>query len=210
MNDSNKPGKISGWLIVASAMLLLGILVAVSERAPAPSSTTQSANSAVAKTADTTEPAASVAEEPAHKHGDAEHKHADAKQTSSAIAIKMLTPADYATELDTADKVLIQVCLPENCASDRAVLERIAVDFDNVKFVQMSTADNKEFALRIEQEQKVLVEKDSSLKPLAYPVYAFKGADLNIAPVSSEEELKALIASFLGGAAEPESDDQVK
>lgn len=124
-----------------------------------------------------------------------------ANPTTIQTTIKMVTPADYAAELDTSDNVLIQLCLPEQCAADRAVLERVAPSFSAVKFVQMSTADNTEFAGRLKAENEASIKKDSSIKPLAYPVYIYKGADLNIAPVTSEEELRTFIETNLSADA---------
>lgn len=124
-----------------------------------------------------------------------------AHPTTIQTTIKMVTPADYAAELDTSNNVLIQLCLPEQCAADRAVLERVGPSFSNVKFVQMSTADNTEFAGRLKAENEASIKKNSSIKPLAYPVYIYKGADLNIAPVTSEEELRKFIETNLSADA---------
>lgn len=125
--------------------------------------------------------------------------------------IKMVTPADYATELDTSNSVLIQLCKPEKCASDVAVMQQLKPGFDNVKFVQMSTVDNAEFANRLEKEQAVLIKKDSTFKPLAYPVYVFKGADLQIAPVTTTEELRKFVEMNVasGNAESADSADAV-
>jgi hypothetical protein len=117
---------------------------------------------------------------------------AQAKETSGTI--KKVTAADYATELDTADNVLIQLCKPDQCATDRAALEALQPGFKNVKFVQMNIADNAEFANRLETEQNQMAKQDKSIKPLSYPVYIFKGADLQVAPaLKSEAELKQFI-----------------
>ncbi len=111
-------------------------------------------------------------------------------------AIKKVTPADYAKELDPAGKVLIQLCKPEQCAADLAVLLRLKPDFAEVKFVQMSSADNPDFAQRLEKEQELMVKGDSSIGPLVYPVYIFKSSDLQVAPpLKSDDELKQFIAT---------------
>lgn len=115
---------------------------------------------------------------------------------SSAATIKMVAPADYASELDNADNVLIQLCKPEQCDADRAVLERVKSGFDQVKFVQMSSRDNVEFAQRLESEQKQVAKASQSKSALIYPVYIFKSADLNVAPpLQSDDELKQFIAT---------------
>lgn len=114
----------------------------------------------------------------------------------SAAAIKAVTPADYAKELDPAGKVLIQLCKPEQCAADLAVLERLKPSFAEVKFVQMNSADNHDFAQRLEKEQELMTKGDSSIGPLVYPVYVFKSSDLQVAPpLKSDDELKQFIAT---------------
>lgn len=115
---------------------------------------------------------------------------------STGATIKMVVPADYASELDNVDNVLIQLCKPEQCDADRAVLERVRSGFDQVKFVQMSSRDNVEFAQRLESEQQQVAKASQSQSALIYPVYIFKSADLNVAPpLRSDDELKQFIAT---------------
>lgn len=115
---------------------------------------------------------------------------------SSAATIKMVAPADYASELDNTDNVLIQLCKPEQCEADRAVLERVRPGFDQVKFVQMSSRDNVEFAQRLESEQQQVAKASKSQSALVYPVYIFKSADLQVAPpLQNDDELKQFIAT---------------
>ncbi|HNB23945.1 MAG TPA: hypothetical protein PKZ32_16125 [Candidatus Melainabacteria bacterium] len=119
-----------------------------------------------------------------------------ASQTAATAPVKIVTPADYAAELDNSDNVLIQLCKPEQCDADRKVLERVKGGFATVKFVQMSSRDNPEFAQRLESEQQQLAKANNSQDTLAYPVYIFKGADLNVAPhLESEAQLKQFIAT---------------
>jgi hypothetical protein len=133
---------------------------------------------------------------PAVKQGQGNAISAAPPAMASATAIKAVTPEDYAKELDPAGNVLVQLCKPEQCAADFAVLERLKPSFAGVKFVQMNSADNPDFANRLEKEQELMVKGDSSIGPLVYPVYVFKSSDLQVAPpLKSEEELEQFIAT---------------
>lgn len=125
-----------------------------------------------------------------------------AAAATTPSSIILVTANDYATELDKADNVLIQLCKPQACASDRSVLERIQTEFAGVKFVQMNSTDNAEFALRLEREQEQVAKADKSQSALVYPVYIFKSADLQVAPpLNTDEELKQFIATNLSAGA---------
>jgi hypothetical protein len=111
------------------------------------------------------------------------------------VEIKMITPSEYAAEIDSAEQVLIQLCQPKECVANRAVLERVAAGFIGVKFVQMSTADNQVLAARTKQQRDEMKALDASKDWDAYPVYMFKGAELYVAPpITSEDELKVFIS----------------
>ncbi len=110
--------------------------------------------------------------------------------------IKVVTPADYAAELDNASNVLIQVCKPGQCKADKDVLARVRQGFAQVKFVQMSSKDNVDFAERLEREQAELAKINKTAIGLQYPVYVFKGNDLNVAPpLRTDDEVKQFIAT---------------
>lgn len=119
---------------------------------------------------------------------------------SQPTQIKMVTPADYPTEIDNAPQVLIQLCQADACAADRAVLERLAPRFVGVKFVQMSTSDNQELTERMKSERAEMQKLSPGQDWSAYPVYLFKGAELYVAPpITSDDQLKVFIetnASF--------------
>ncbi len=125
-----------------------------------------------------------------------------AAAASSPSSIKLITPNDYASELDKANNVLIQLCKTEECTANRAVLERLQAEFADVKFVQMNSADNAEFADRLEREQEQVAKADKSQSALVYPVYVFKSADLQVAPpLKTDDELKQFIATNLSAGA---------
>ncbi len=111
-----------------------------------------------------------------------------ANQATSEI--KMVTPSQYETEM--AGQVLIQLCKPEDCNADKAMLEGLPTSFIGVKFVQMATEDNREFVERLEREREQ-VPYSNIAKP-TYPLYIFKGADLQVAPeIKSQAELRQFI-----------------
>ncbi len=131
---------------------------------------------------------------------------------SSANAVQIITSGHNYEEMDKMPQALVQLCLQEECAAQKAVLDKFASSFASVAFVQMSTSDNVDFAKRIKLEQQASAEAEHNivvqywraflrymgwggeLKVVQFPIYIFKGNELNVAPaVATDEQLKQFI-----------------
>lgn len=132
--------------------------------------------------------------------------------------VQIVTDKHNYEEMDKLSQAMIQLCQPDECAAQIGVLNRLAPMFKGVAFVQMSTADNTEFANRIKQEEEEGAEMEhyffvrwwralmryvgwgGELAKVQYPVYIFKSDALNVAHgVTSIDDLKKFVnwnASF--------------
>ncbi len=144
---------------------------------------------------------------------DTTQKALDATADIRANAVQIVTSANKYEEMDKMSQALIQLCLKEECAAQKKVLDKLAPSYTSVSFVQMSTSDNVDFANRIKLEQEAVNEGSRNIvvrwwralmrflglggKPEAmqYPMYVFKGNDLNVAPdgVVTEAQLEQFI-----------------
>ena len=136
---------------------------------------------------------------------------AQAESTSPPNAVQIVTSANNYVEMDSMPQALIQLCRDE-CATSKKVLEKLASNYASVTFVQMNTANNLEFTARMEREQQLTAEAahngfvrfwrscmrwlgwGGEYAPVQYPIYVFKGSDLNVAPeLVSDKDLKTFI-----------------
>lgn len=136
---------------------------------------------------------------------------AHAESASQPNAVQIVTSSNNYAEMDSMPQALIQLCKDE-CTANKKVLEKLAPDYSSVAFVQMKTADNLDFTARMEREQQLTAESThwaivrvwrswmrwlgwgGEYAPVLYPMYIFKGSDLNVAPeIASNKDLKTFI-----------------
>lgn len=129
-----------------------------------------------------------------HEHGTpAKSQLVPAKPAPGTV--KNVTQADIDKDtFNASGNVFMQVCETKDCGAQRAILERLARQFEDVEVYQADKATVPALVKMLD-EQVAAAAKDPSAPAQSYPLYLYANANLNVAPgnVKDEESLRKFI-----------------
>lgn len=124
-----------------------------------------------------------------------DHDHAALTTTSGKVLD--FTQADLEKpNWNPNGNLLMQVCLPAECSSQREILEHLAAHFPKVTVVQAVADKVPVVKDRIDREAAAMSKQDGAdTKSSVYPVYYYANNDLHVAPpaVKDEKELTKFV-----------------
>jgi carboxyl-terminal processing protease len=99
--------------------------------------------------------------------------------------------ADFeSADFNPTGNMFLQVCKPEECASQLPFLMSLAKQFPDVQFAQADSSKIAPFIARMETEQKSAAKSGKGTGVLTYPLYIYANHSLQIAPVDADSEAK--------------------
>ncbi|MDP3507158.1 MAG: S41 family peptidase [Candidatus Melainabacteria bacterium] len=103
----------------------------------------------------------------------------------------------HRADFNASGNSFIQVCIPEQCQTERAFLESLAKQYPDIEFYQADTSKNAGLVQKLVSEQAVVAKDKTSNETttVSYPVYIYANNSLQIAPsaAKSEKDLKTFI-----------------